>query len=123
MVEKTYKEVIAIHCGYMLSWRLYLIQKACSHGCERATFNCSPKGSREGQRMSGLRWIPKMNWSIGVREVKNREIKIGVTFILGKMNQSIGTRHIKKVNGEEGHFRQMGEQDIMYGGERVWKSM
>ena len=34
------------------------------------------------------------------------------------MKWSIGTRHIEKVNGE-GYFRQMGEQDIMYGGERV----
>lgn len=115
MVEKTHKEVIVMYCGYMLSWRLYIIHKACSHGCERETFNCSPECSREGQRMSGLRWILKMNWSIGVREVKNRETKIGVTFILGKMNWSIGTRHKKKVNGE-GHFRQIGEQGIMYGG-------
>lgn len=53
-----------------------------------------------------------------LREEENRGLIIGVSFFLGKMSCSVGTRHLKKVNGE-GHFRQMDEQDVMYGGKKM----
>lgn len=57
-----------------------------------------------------------MNWSMGVREVKSRKIKIGVSFILEKMNCYIGTKGLKLM-GKESPGKWMSRKN--YGQERV----